>query len=144
MLDISPIGRMRTEFAHSYEAPNQGYKADASGSIELDPEYARGASDLSVGDTILVIWWAAEADRSVLEIDRAGGKSVFATRSPARPNPVCITPVRITGVEGNEIAVVGVDMVDGSPVIDIKPPIDRYGAWETYADLRRGYEATEE
>lgn len=143
-MDISPIGRMRTPFSHSYEAPNQGYKAGAAGTIELEAQYAPGASDLSAGETVLVLWWAADADRSVLTVDRAGGKSVFATRSPARPNPVCITPVRITSIDGNEIAVVGVDMVDGSPVLDIKPPIDRYGPWETYEDLRRGYEEAEE
>lgn len=141
MVDIAPIGRIHTEFSASYEAPNQGYKADSVGTIELDPAYAEGAVDLAVGETILVIWWAEDADRSVLSVERAKGRSVFATRSPGRPNPICVTPCRITRVAVPEVEVVGVDMVDGSPVLDLKPPLDRFGDWDEYGDLRNGYES---
>lgn len=144
MLDISPIGRVRSDFTRGYELRNQGYKADAEGMIELDPEYAAGATDLAVGDTVLVIWWAEDADRSPLKIEKAMGKSVFATRSPARPNPICITPCEITAVDGNEIQVIGIDMVDGTPVLDLKPPLDRVGDWDEYSDLREGYERSQE
>lgn len=143
MLDISPIGRMRTPFEETYQAPNQGFKANAEGTIELDLEYASGASDFSVGDTVLIIWWAEDADRTVLKLERAEGRSVFTSRSPARPNPICITPCQITGIDGPEIEVVGVDMVDGSPVLDLKPPLDKYGDWDEYKDLRLGYELSE-
>ena len=144
MLDISPIGRVRSEFSHTYELRNQGYKADEEGVIVLDPEYEPGATDLAVGDTVLVIWWAEEADRSALKIEKAKGRSVFATRSPARPNPICITPCEITAIDGPEISVVGIDMVDGTPVLDLKPPLDRFGEWDEYNDLREGYERFQE
>lgn len=139
MVTVTPIGRVRTPWATTRETPNQGYKADREGVVELEGEYAPGATDLAVGETVLVIWWADEADEGILTVDRAEGKSVFATRSPARPTRICITPCEVTRVDGASIGVRGVDMVDGSPVLDLKPPLAPYGDWDEYADLRAGY-----
>lgn len=141
MVDVSPIGRVRTPYETTRQAPNQGYKGDAEGVIQLDPEFEPGASDLSVGDTILVLWWADTADDDVLAVDRAEGQGVFGTRSPARPNRINITPCEVTRLDGPEIGVRGVDMIDGTPVLDIKSPLAPYGPWAAYADLRDGYEA---
>lgn len=143
MLDISPIGRVRTEFTESNRPPNQGYKADAPGTIELDSEFARGVVDFDPGDTVLVIWWASDADRDELTVEKAEGRGVFTTRSPARPNPICITPCEIRGVDGPTLTVRGVDMTDGAPVLDLKPPLDRCGDWDEYRDLRAAWERHE-
>lgn len=140
MPKFSPIGQVRTPFATTQATPNQGYKADAEGTIELEAQFAPGISDLFPGETILILWWADEADEGMLKVDRAEGKSVFATRSPARPNRIGITACEIISVEGSEIAVNGVDMVDGTLVLDLKPPLAPFGEWAEYADLRAGYE----
>lgn len=143
MIELSPIGRMRTPFESTHEAPNQGYKAHARGVIEVDPAYADGLADLEVGETIVIVWWAAGADEGILSVDRAHGKGVFKTRSPARPNRLCLTPCEIVGIDGPDIEVVGVDMTDGTPVLDLKPPLDRLGDWDEYRDLRAAYERSQ-
>jgi tRNA (Thr-GGU) A37 N-methylase len=70
---------------------------------------------------VVVVWFANRADRSVLRVRDRG---VFSTRSPARPNPVCLTTCRIQAIDGRRIRVRGVDMADGSPVVDLKRPLE--------------------
>lgn len=143
MIEIEPIGTVHTPFGETTEAPNQGYKADAQGVISLDPAFEAGLADFEVGDTVLVLWWAEAADEGILEVERAHGKGVFKTRSPARPNRICITPCEITGIEGADVEVRGVDMTDGTAIIDLKEPLDYLGPWDEYRDLREAYERTQ-
>lgn len=118
-----PIGTAHTPFASTADAPRQGFLEDVAGSIELDPAYADGLSGLATGDDVLVVWFADRADRSVLTLDR-DGRGVFSTRSPARPNPICLTTCEIVAIEGPTVSVRGVDMLDGSPVLDLKRPLE--------------------
>ena len=118
-----PIGTARTPFETSDDAPRQGFLDDTEGTIELEPAYARGLSGLAPDEDVLVVWFADRADRSVLTLDR-DGRGVFATRSPARPNPICLTTCGVLSVGDASLEVRGVDMLDGSPVLDLKRPID--------------------
>jgi tRNA-Thr(GGU) m(6)t(6)A37 methyltransferase TsaA len=118
-----PIGTARTPLETSDDAPRQGFLADVEGTIELDPAYGAGLSGVEPGDDVLVVWFADRADRSVLALDR-DGRGVFATRSPARPNPICLTECAVLAVDGPSLSVRGVDMLDGSPVLDLKRSLD--------------------
>jgi tRNA-Thr(GGU) m(6)t(6)A37 methyltransferase TsaA len=116
-MECDPVGTVSTPFETTGEAPMQGQSGDAEGTITIDPEYRPATTGLSAGEDVVVVWFADRADRSVLRVRDRG---VFATRSPARPNPVCLTTCRILGVEEGRIHVRGVDMADGSPVLDLK------------------------
>ena len=123
MPTCEPIGTVHTPLATAEDAPRQGFLEDVAGTIELEPAYADGLAGLAPGDDVLVVWFADGADRSVLTLDR-DGRGVFASRSPARPNPICLTTCEIVAIEGTTLEVRGVDMLDGSPVLDLKRPID--------------------
>ncbi|MFC6988857.1 SAM-dependent methyltransferase [Haloplanus sp. GCM10025708] len=119
---LEPIGRARTPLATPEDAPRQGFLDDVEGRIELETEYAPGLEGVEAGDELVVVWYADEAD-SLVRVDRDGGRGVFTTRSPARPNAVCLTTCPVVAVEGATLRVRGVDMADGSPVLDLKPPL---------------------
>lgn len=118
-MEIDPVGRVHTPFETPKAAPRQGYLTEAVGTIELFSPYVTAFEGLDVGEDIDVIWYADEADRSTKRI-KDGQKGVFATRSQDRPNPIAITQCTITDVSENRITIEGVDMADGTPVLDIK------------------------
>ena len=124
MVDLSPIGRIRTPIEETGEAPRQGQNESIGGTIELDPAYESGLAGVEAGDQLLVVWFAHEADRTLLELDRVEGRGVFSSRSPARPNPIGLTTVEVVAIDGADVQVRGVDMLDGSPVLDLKVPLD--------------------
>lgn len=114
---------MRTPFESREQAPRQGRRGDAQGVLEVAPEYADGLAGIEPGDELVVVWYADRADRSVLRVDRRGSRGVFASRSPDRPTPICLTTCRVLAVDGAELRLSGVDMLDGTPVLDLKPPL---------------------
>jgi tRNA-Thr(GGU) m(6)t(6)A37 methyltransferase TsaA len=120
-MECDPVGTVHTPFDDPSDAPRQGVRGDAVGEIRLNERYAEGLVGVEPGDETDVVWWADRADRTVLRLDR-DDRGVFASRSPARPNPVCVTRVEVRAVdaEAGRLRVAGVDMVDGSPVIDLK------------------------
>ena len=124
MIECSPIGTIETPFESPGEAPRQGHLSDAEGVIELEPRYEPGLIGMSPGHDVDVVWYAHVADREVLEVDRNGSRGVFTTRSQDRPTPICVTRCTVLGVDGPRIRVEGVDMLDGSPVLDLKAPLD--------------------
>ena len=124
-MECTPIGTVHTPFETTSDAPRQGFRDDAEGSVDVDPAYREGLTGFD-GDRVVVVWWADRADRSVLTLDRDPGRGVFTSRSPARPNPVCITEcaVRSVDLDAGRLRLRGVDMADGSPVLDLKVPVD--------------------
>ena len=129
-MECDPIGTVHTPFETTSEAPRQGFRDAAEGVVSLDAAYREGLSGFD-GDRIVVVWWADRADRSVLTLDRDPVRGVFTSRSPARPNPVCITECAVETVDpaAGRLRLRGVDMADGSPVIDLKVPVD-VQCWE--------------
>lgn len=125
MFTPQPIGFVGTPYKSTGEIPKGlGAKHDAEGSLNLLPEFEAGLTDIEGYSHLFVIW---EFDRSqgfaLLGTppcdNRAHG--VFATRSPYRPNPIGLTVVELLGREGPVLRVRGVDMLDGTPILDIKP-----------------------
>lgn len=124
-MECESIGHVETSFESTGEAPRQGFLEDASGTVHVDEHYRSGLTGFAPGDTLLVVWWADRADRSVLRV-RDGERGVFTTRSPARPNPICLTACELVAVDegAGTLDVDGVDMADGSPVLDLKRTLD--------------------
>lgn len=85
----------------------------------MDSEPVGRVSTPFDGDWVLVVWWAHRADRALLTLDCDPGRGVFATRSPARPTPACLTACSVLEVRDRELRVGDVDMADGTPVVDL-------------------------
>jgi len=120
-MECTPIGTVHTPFETTSEAPRQGPHSDAEGIVDVDPAYREGLTGFDA-ERVVVVWWADRADQDVLTLDRNADRGVFTSRSPARPNPVCITECTVVSVDpaAGRLRLHGVDMADGSPVVDLK------------------------
>ena len=143
-LVMRPIGYARTSFTETSQIP-KGHGADhaAEGILEILPELGAGLTDIEGFSHLYVIWVFDRSDGCELlgtppTDTRPHG--VFATRSPRRPNPIGLTVVRLVGRDGPNLQVVGLDMLDGTPVLDIKPYLSNIPE----SDLRRGWLAEAE
>jgi tRNA-Thr(GGU) m(6)t(6)A37 methyltransferase TsaA len=139
-----PIGFVSSPYRNTGAVPKGlGAQHDAEGVLKILPEFEQGLADIEGFSHLFVIW---EFDRSDgFELmgrppcdDRSHG--VFATRSPYRPNPIGLTVVELLRREGSDLVVRGVDMLDGTPILDIKPYLS--SIQET--KLRRGWLAEAE
>ncbi len=118
------IGRIETPWKNRAECPKNPSQSDAVCTIHLDPRYAAGLKDLETCSHVIVLYFMNEARRDiVLQRPRHydSGRGVFALRSPARPNPIAMSAVRLEGVDGTALKVRGLDCVNGTPLVDIKP-----------------------
>ncbi|MDF2693816.1 MAG: hypothetical protein K0S65_2199 [Labilithrix sp.] len=125
-LVVRPIGYVRSPFREKVEAPRQGTAGGAEGTVELLPAYADGLADLEGFDRIWLVFWFDRAEGwrpKVLPPRSEEKRGAFATRSPHRPNPIGLTAVRLERVEGVVLHVKDLDLVDGTPILDIKPYI---------------------
>ena len=126
-LVVRPVGFVRSPFREKVEAPRQGTApGGAAGTVELLPEYRDALSDLDGFDRIWLVFWFDRAEGwrpKVLPPRSEDKRGVFATRSPHRPNAIGMTAVRLDRVGGTVLHVRDLDLVDGTPVLDIKPYI---------------------
>ncbi|MFB6155599.1 MAG: tRNA (N6-threonylcarbamoyladenosine(37)-N6)-methyltransferase TrmO [Haloferacaceae archaeon] len=125
--ECEAVGVVHTPFERREDAPRQGKLASARGEIRVDPAYEEALAGIESGDDVEVFWYADRADRSVRTVSGHGNwsspRGVFASRSQDRPTPVCVTRCRVLSVEGTRLLVAGVDMLDGTPVLDLKAPL---------------------
>ncbi len=122
----TPIGMVVSSFKERSPAPFQDRNTELISKIIIDPKYIPGLEGLSAGEEIFVLCWFDRSDRSVLRVHPRGDSKnpltgVFNTRSPDRPNPVSLTLVTIEEIHENILTVRGLDALDNTPVIDIKP-----------------------
>ncbi|MFI1920186.1 tRNA (N6-threonylcarbamoyladenosine(37)-N6)-methyltransferase TrmO [Nocardia sp. NPDC020380] len=125
-LELRPIGRVRSILTQRAGAPRQPDEDAPPADLLLDPEFARAAADLHPGLRIVVLTWLDRTDRTVQAVHPRGAQDrpatgVFATRSPDRPNPIGLHEVTITAVAGTTVTVDGLEALDGTPIVDIKP-----------------------
>jgi tRNA-Thr(GGU) m(6)t(6)A37 methyltransferase TsaA len=109
------------------------------GTVELEPEFAAGLADLDGFSHVILLYHLHRSDGYRLEVvpfmgDKPHG--VFATRAPRRPNPIGLSVVRLVGVKDNVMEIEDVDMLDGTPLLDIKPYVPEF---ETPQEFRRGW-----
>jgi tRNA-Thr(GGU) m(6)t(6)A37 methyltransferase TsaA len=118
------IGRIRTPWHRREDCPKNGGESDAVCTIELDARYAQGLADVQTCSHLVVLYWMDRAPRNlVLQTPRHYGvaRGVFALRSPARPNPIALSVVELIGVDGRRLSVKGLDCLDATPLLDLKP-----------------------
>ncbi len=144
MWRMKPIGYVRSPYKSTQEIPKGlGAKHDAEGTLEILPEFEPGLLDIEGFSHLFVIWAFDRSEGSALVGTPPSDNQphgVFATRSPRRPNPIGLTVVELLGRDGRILRVRGVDMLEGTPVLDIKP----YLSSIPQERLRRGWLAEAE
>jgi len=144
MFSMRPIGYVRSPYTHTKEIPKGlGAKHEAEGILEILPEFSLGLTDIEGFSHLFVIWAFDRSEGFQLlgtpPIDNQP-HGVFATRSPRRPNPIGLTVVQLLQRNDAKLNVRGVDMLDGTPILDIKP----YLSSVPPKRLRRGWLAEAE
>jgi tRNA-Thr(GGU) m(6)t(6)A37 methyltransferase TsaA len=137
---LKPIGIIHSPFAESSGTPIQPSAAfGATGAVEVFPEYEAGLADIGGFERTWLIYWfdrAREPKLKVIPYLDDAEHGLFSTRAPSRPNPVGISSVRLLSVEGTVLKVGDIDILDGTPLIDIKPYVP---AFDVYPVIRTGW-----
>ncbi|MEW5762248.1 MAG: tRNA (N6-threonylcarbamoyladenosine(37)-N6)-methyltransferase TrmO [Bacillota bacterium] len=123
-MTLTPIGVIRSPYRAKEEAPYQGRFSEKVAELEVYPEFMPGLKDVEQATHLIVLYWCHLARRDILQTKTPWGpeiRGVFACRSPSRPNPIGFCVAELLEVKENRLLVRGVDAVDGSPLIDIKP-----------------------
>ena len=106
------------------DCPKNARESDAVCTVEVDARWAAGLKDVETCSHLVLLYWMDQSPRNlVLQVPGHYGvqHGTFALRSPARPNPIAMSVVKLVGIEGNKLSVIGLDCLDGTPLIDIKP-----------------------
>ncbi len=145
---MRPIGFVRSPFHDAAQIPRgPGARHEADGVLELLPEFAAGLTDIEGFSHLFVLWVFDRAEGCELMPTPPTDTvphGVFTTRSPRRPNPIGLTVVKLLGRDGPRLRVHGVDMLDGTPILDLKPylsgvaPEELRRGWLDEAEKRRG------
>jgi tRNA-Thr(GGU) m(6)t(6)A37 methyltransferase TsaA len=123
-IEFHPIGVVRTE---SRILPRHWSVSDVEGWLEIDPAYAPGLKDIVAQERILVFFIFHQSPPFTKDLliqkppHRNAPRGVFSTCSPVRPNPLGMSVVQVLSVDGCRIRVRGLDMRDGTPIVDLKP-----------------------
>ena len=124
---MHPIGVVRSEEAHP---PRHWSVSEVEGELAIQPRYREALSDIRTGERIVVLFAFHRSPRFTrrhlkqLPPTRDEPRGVFSTCSPVRPNPIGLSVVEVLGMEGTTLRVRGLDMLDGTPILDIKPHKD--------------------
>jgi tRNA-Thr(GGU) m(6)t(6)A37 methyltransferase TsaA len=124
---IRPVGVVRSPLRSLDDAPRQSFEGAPDAWLEIDAAFAEAIDGIVVDSEIVVLTWLHRADRGVLRVHPRGElerplAGVFATRSPARPNPIGLHRVRVVELDAQRgIRVDELEAVDGTPIVDIKP-----------------------
>ena len=136
---MRPIGVIHTPFTEPQGMPIQPAFSQAAGQVEVLPEYVEGLQDLEAFSHVILIYALHRAEGYALRVkpyldDEARG--LFATRHPCRPNPIGLSTVRLLGRHGAVLEVTGIDVLDGTPLLDIKPYVPDF---DVKTDARAGW-----
>jgi tRNA (adenine37-N6)-methyltransferase len=129
-IELRPIGFVRTD---ARELPRHWSVSDVEGTLVIDEEYSEGLRDIEAGQHIVVIFHFHRSPGFSPELLRQTSghtgreMGVFSTCSPIRPNPIGMSVVEVLGIKGSSIDVRRLDMIDGTPILDIKPYIEDRG-----------------
>lgn len=127
--EVHPIARVESPLTDPELAPKQGDEGSPEAWLIFEPSIRRGLRDLQVGTDVLVLTWLDRASRDVLAVHprddpQRPETGVFSTRSADRPNPIGLHRVTITSIDGLRMGVRGLEALDGTPVVDVKPVLD--------------------
>jgi len=145
-MNIIEIGRIHSPFKQATGSPIQPSRAKgALGYVEIAPQFAAGLKDLAGFDRVWLVYWfdrASEAKLTVTPYRDVVERGLFATRAPARINPIGLSNVQLVDIQGTVLRIADVDILDGTPLLDIKPyvpayddfPVQRLGWIDTVPD----------
>lgn len=127
--EITPIGYVRSTLKHRSGAPRQGWEGAPDATLEIDPAFALALDGIESEQEIWILTWLHHSVRSVLKVHPRGDQlnpllGVFATRSPDRPNPIGLHRAKLLSIEGTRLQVRGLEAIDGTPIVDIKPVLE--------------------
>jgi tRNA-Thr(GGU) m(6)t(6)A37 methyltransferase TsaA len=139
-MNLIPIGVIHSPCRQAAGTPVQvAYAGGYAGEVEIFPSYLAGLKDLADFERVWLIYWFDRATSARLEVTPyldTAPHGIFATRSPCRPNPLGFSPVRLLGIEGNRLRVTDLDILDGTPLLDLKPYVP---AFDSFAAKRIGW-----
>ena len=139
-ITYSPIGVIHSPFKELRGMPIQpASETSAPGVVEVFPAFAEGLKDLDGFSHVLLLYHfhqAKAARLTVVPFLDSEPRGIFATRAPMRPNPIGLSVVRLERVEGNRLHVQNVDVLDGTPLLDIKPYVPEF---DREPDVRVGW-----
>jgi tRNA-Thr(GGU) m(6)t(6)A37 methyltransferase TsaA len=133
MRNLHPIGTIRSPFNETAGMPIQPvFAVGTEGTGEILPQFAEGLKDLEGFERLWLMYWLHQAPPGPLRVipfrDTAE-RGVFATRAPCRPNPIGLSCVRLVSLAENVLTISGVDILDGTPLLDIKPYVPQFDAF---------------
>lgn len=138
VIRFRPIGVIHSEHVQAEATPIQpGFAADCQGRVEVSPEWAAGLHDLDGLSHIYLIYHLHQADAPKLAVKpflQDVERGIFATRAPCRPNAIGMSIVRLLRREGSTLHIEGVDILDGTPLLDIKPYTTRFDHIQTLSN----------
>ena len=125
MIELRPIGIIRSELRRLEDAPRQGSEGAPDAWLEIEPMLARALSDIRPGNELVIITWLHLADRETLEVHPRDDMSapltgVFATRSQDRPNPLGLHRVAVREIDGARLRIGPIEAINGTRVVDLK------------------------
>jgi tRNA-Thr(GGU) m(6)t(6)A37 methyltransferase TsaA len=135
------IGRIRTPWMRREDCPKNARESDVECSIEVDRRWAAALSGLETCSHLIVLYWMDQARRDLVfqvPAHYGTGRGTFALRSPVRPNPIALSVAQLLGVEGTRLRVRGLDCLDNTPLLDLKP---YFASTDAAPDARVGWHA---
>ena len=132
MVELRILGRVESPLVDLTCAPLQGDEGGLNAVLRFDPALGDALRDLAVGDEVIVLTWLDRVRRDVLVVHPRNDPSrretgVFSTRSSDRPNPIGLHRVRIVAIEATAITVAGLEALDNTPILDVKPVLGPVG-----------------
>jgi tRNA-Thr(GGU) m(6)t(6)A37 methyltransferase TsaA len=131
--EVRPVARVESPLKDRTTAPRQGDEGAPPARVVFAPEFHPAAADLRPGDRLVLLTWLHEADRGVQAVHPRSDparprEGVFSTRSPDLPNPIGLHTVTVTAAENGTLTVTGLEAIDGTPVLDVKPVLGEVAA----------------
>ncbi len=128
--ELIPIGKVESSLTDTALAPKQGDEGAPDAWLVFEPHVLEALEGIGPGDRVIVLTWLDRARRDVLRVHPRDDitnpeRGVFGTRSADRPNPIGLHEVEVASVEGERVRVTNMEAVDGTPIIDLKPVLDR-------------------
>ena len=126
MPSLNPIGLIKTPYRTLKDCPRNIDPKGPLCELVIDKNFAGGVLGLTPGQEILVLYWFEDVDRNITSHPSrkyGGQRGVFAMRTPVRPNPIAAAVVKIENIDNGRLSVKGLDCLDGTPLLDIKPAI---------------------
>ena len=125
-MELVAVATVESPLKDRADAPKQGDEGAPEAWLAFDPKVTDGLEGMAVGDEVLLLTWFDRAERGVLRVHPRSDLSrpeqgVFTTRSPDRPNPIGLHRVTVLAIEGPRVRVSGLEALDGTPVVDVKP-----------------------